>query len=250
METDKSRNENFNEVERGYYVYIHKDKDSGIPFYVGKGKEQRAYSNKERSRYWHEKVKSLKNGYLVEIVKDNLSELEACSLEQDLIQKYGKTWNESGTLVNLTDGAAIEGGEIICGFSVTLPESIQKAWEQEDARRKYKDLSSTEIGNIVSSVIKKIENIQDAFYVHHDPDTETDYEINLQMFIEQVLDSSKLLLKHKIVYRDFAIDLEDVKDDVELEIEEISASKEKKEMVLIGRVFYNLLNSTVQKIKL
>ena len=111
-------------------------------------------------------------------------------------------------------------------------------------------MSSTEIVNVVSSVIKKIENIQDAFYVHHDPDTETDYEIDLQMFIDQVLDSAKLLLKHKIVYRDFAIDLEDVKDDVELEIEDISSIKEKKEMVLLGRKFYNLLNSTVEKIKL
>ena len=131
-----------------------------------------------------------------------------------------------------------------------MPESIQKAWEEEDARRKYKDLSSTEIVNVVSSVIKKIENIQDAFYVHHDPDTETDFEVDLQMFIDQVLDSSKLLLKHKIVYRDFAIDLEDVKDDIELEIEEISTSKEKKEKVLIGRQFYNLLNSIIEKIKL
>ena len=249
METGKSRNVNFNEVERNYYVYIHKDKDTGVPFYVGKGKRRRAYSKKGRGRHWYERVKSLKNGYLVEIVKENLSELEACSLEQDLIQKYGKTWNETGTLVNLTDGAAIEGGEIICGFSITMPESIRKAWEEEVAQKKYKDLSSTKISNIVSSIIKKIKDIQDTFYAHHDTDTETDYEIDLQMFIDQVLDSSKLLLKHKIVYRDFAIDLEDAKDDLELELEESSISKEKKEMVLLGQEFYKLLNSIVERIK-
>ncbi len=240
---------NFNEVEQGYYVYLHKDKDSGVPFYVGKGKQRRAYSKEGHNWYWHEKVNSLKNGYVVEIVKDNLTELEACSLEQELIQKYGKTWNKTGPLVNLTDGAAIEGGEIICGFSIILPESIQKALEESDAQKKYKDLSSSEISDIASSLLKEMKVMQDTFYTYHDSDTETDYEIDLQMCIDQMLDSAKLLLKHKIVYRDFTIDLEDARDDIELELKEISESKEKKEMVSLGQKLYRLLNSTVERIK-
>lgn len=67
-------------VERGYYVYLHKDKATGKVFYVGKGIGRRAWETGRRSNTWKEKVASLTNGWEVEILAKDLSELKAFEL--------------------------------------------------------------------------------------------------------------------------------------------------------------------------
>ena len=89
-----------NGVKRGYYVYVHKDSASGEVFYVGKGYGQRAWNTKSRNSKWQSKVKSLSNGWQVEIVKDDLSENEAFDLEISLIEKYGGPQAFGGKLTN------------------------------------------------------------------------------------------------------------------------------------------------------
>ena len=54
-------------------------------FYVGKGKNKRAYDN-NRNEY-HDRIIN-KHEYAVVIVKDNLTNEEAYSLERDLIEEY------------------------------------------------------------------------------------------------------------------------------------------------------------------
>ena len=40
-------------MKNDYYVYLHKTLD-GNPFYVGKGRLNRAYSSYSRSKNWHQ----------------------------------------------------------------------------------------------------------------------------------------------------------------------------------------------------
>jgi hypothetical protein len=70
-----------------FYVYRHVRLDTGLPFYIGKGKYNRAFSKKNRNIYWKRTVKF---GYKIDIILKNLSELEAFSWEIRLISLYKK----------------------------------------------------------------------------------------------------------------------------------------------------------------
>lgn len=73
--------------QNNYYVYLHKQLDGTI-FYVGKGKDKRAYSKAYRNVDWKELVKQ--NGdYIVEIPYTNLSEDDAFEIEKKLISEIG-----------------------------------------------------------------------------------------------------------------------------------------------------------------
>jgi predicted GIY-YIG superfamily endonuclease len=74
-------------MRNNYYVYLHKTKE-GIPFYVGKGKNKRAYSYTNRSENWNDYVNKI-GDYDIEIYKNNLSENDALELEKNLIEKIG-----------------------------------------------------------------------------------------------------------------------------------------------------------------
>lgn len=76
-------------MRQDFYVYVHRD-TAGNLFYVGKGTGQRAWS-KSRHKIWHKYVDDRLGGrYEVEIYRDNLSEIEAERIEEDLIERYGK----------------------------------------------------------------------------------------------------------------------------------------------------------------
>lgn len=79
------------------FVYIHK-KPCGEVFYVGAGSKHRPYQKWGRCKDWNIIVEEF--GYEVEIVKSNLNIQEAIILEEELISKYGRLINNSGTLVN------------------------------------------------------------------------------------------------------------------------------------------------------
>ena len=68
-----------------YYVYQHRFKDTQEIFYIGKGCKNRAYS-KYRGKKWKEVTYGKQ--YVIEIVRDSLTEDEAFQLEKDLIDKF------------------------------------------------------------------------------------------------------------------------------------------------------------------
>ena len=70
-----------NKIKNDYYVYLHKDLNDKI-FYVGKGRNKRAYSKAHRSKKWHAIAQY---GYTVQIYCSSLSECEALKLEENLI---------------------------------------------------------------------------------------------------------------------------------------------------------------------
>lgn len=96
--------------ETNYYVYLHRNKTTGKVFYVGKGKCRRAWECANRSAFWKKTVR--KYGHTVEIVLNNLQEWYAFELESELILKYGRRNNNTGCLVNLTDGGEGESGKV------------------------------------------------------------------------------------------------------------------------------------------
>ena len=95
-----------------YYVYIHKTKD-GVPFYVGKGKGKRAWTN-ARNANWKEFVNRI-GEYNVELPYTNLSEEKALDIEKKLIADIG--------LHNLTNILAE-------GYITSKPLSeLEEQWE-------------------------------------------------------------------------------------------------------------------------
>jgi hypothetical protein len=101
-----------------YYVYIHIKETDGSPFYVGKGKDKRAYRTINRSKHWHNIVN--KYGYDIIIIEDNLDCETAFNLERYWIKRIGRKDLGLGTLVNFTYG-----GEGADGYKHT-PESKSK----------------------------------------------------------------------------------------------------------------------------
>ena len=76
--------------ENDYYVYLHKRKDNGQVFYVGKGRNGRAYQNSNRSKDWNSIVRLY--GYDVALYETGLSEDDALDLEAELIDNPEENW--------------------------------------------------------------------------------------------------------------------------------------------------------------
>ena len=109
-----------------FYVYEHICAATGQCFYVGKGKNNRAYS-KHRSQKWHNFVKKY-GEYIVKFLVRDVEEEFAFLIEEEVIDSYKK---RGAKLVNLTNG-----GEGVSGV---------------DAWNKGKKLSEKHVKNLSES---------------------------------------------------------------------------------------------------
>ena len=83
-----------------YYVYIHFRKDDGSPFYVGKGKNKRAFEGgSRRSKRWNWVVE--KHGHTVDFAFVGMPEEDAFLIERFFIVQFR---SEGYPMVNMTDG--------------------------------------------------------------------------------------------------------------------------------------------------
>lgn len=102
-----------------YYVYAyirHKDSKvakTGTPYYIGKGKNDRAYAKHGRIHVPLDRTNII-------FLETNLTEIGALALERRMIKWYGKVIDHTGILENLS-----EGGEGTSGFKHTV-ETKQK----------------------------------------------------------------------------------------------------------------------------
>ena len=111
---DESDTENKKYDEsRIYYVYEHIRLDKMEPFYIGKGKGERAY---ELYRNDHHDAITDKYGHAVVIIADNLTEEEAYWLERDTIEDY---------VFNLGNGIDIKGHN---DYDNELPHLTNMDW--------------------------------------------------------------------------------------------------------------------------
>lgn len=94
-----------------YLVYLHITLDSAIPFYVGKGKNNREASKHGRNRHWINIVS--KHDYDIVILDKNLNHEDACIIEMYWINRIGRSDLKKGTLVNMTDGGEGRHGCIV-----------------------------------------------------------------------------------------------------------------------------------------
>lgn len=129
-----------------YYVYAYIRSSDGTPYYIGKGKDKRAYVKHPGIGVPCDKTKII-------FLEKNLSEIGAFAIERRLIAWWGRKDISTGILLNRTDG-----GEGTAGAKL----STQKRNSVADAnrRRVWKDesrkkLSEHNKGKPISENTKK-----------------------------------------------------------------------------------------------
>jgi len=89
----------FNKIDLIYYIYAY-IRDSGTPYYIGRGKKSRAYSKHERSNNIDIRPKDKSK---IIFLEKNLTKEESINLEKYYISKYGRK-EFGGILINIKEG--------------------------------------------------------------------------------------------------------------------------------------------------
>lgn len=143
------------------YVYIYYDprKEPIEPIYVGKGNGDRIIEHlyKSSNNILDAKIKKIKEAGLEPIVEkyiDDISEEEAYSIEIELVKKFGKIYDNTGTLCNYTDGG--KGGRL--GFEHT-EETLKLFSEQRKGKKQTEKQYQANCNRVCSEETKeKISN--------------------------------------------------------------------------------------------
>ena len=83
-----------------YYVYAYLREDQ-TPYYIGKGKGDRAYDNSDHKKHG---IYLPEDRSRIIILQESLTNEQAMDLETELIQHYGRKDLGTGILHNKTDG--------------------------------------------------------------------------------------------------------------------------------------------------
>lgn len=118
-----------------FYVYEHWRPDTGVCFYVGKGRRRRAWDLKFNRNEWHlaivSKLTSLGLAVDIRLIAKDLTEDAAFALERERISLYS-------SLTNLTDG-----GEGMSGFVHSA--ETKKYWSETRKGRRMSEEAKAKI---------------------------------------------------------------------------------------------------------
>jgi len=219
MESQRKLYSDADGVERGYYVYLHRDNDSDEVFYVGKGHGQRAWENKRRSKLWKEKVASLSISWSVEIVKDDLSELEAFDFEEELVERYGGAAKDGGTLTNL-----VPGGEnpMAVGFAFTITDEWLKQAEREGMWfSEYERAKQEAIARFIRDMLESI--VEELSEIANDEGDDSERAEEVEVIVGSVVDEAAEFLRRRIRPVDLGMAIAECREDLQSELEEASS---------------------------
>ena len=128
-----------------YYTYAYLRED-GTPYYIGKGKDNRAYIKHYRSK--------VRGGFFspperdrIVILKDNLTSEQANKHEIYMIGVFGRKDNNTGILRNLTDGGEGGLGHIAWNKGGTIPDHQKESNRQVMLKRYANGFSQSGANN-------------------------------------------------------------------------------------------------------
>ena len=131
-----------------FYAYIYYDPTrNNEPFYVGKGKGERAWSHLKESHNFMvnrriNAIRELDYEPEIEIVPCG-SEASAFEMEKTLVSKYGRRNLKTGSLWNFTDGG--DGGSGIACFVLKTQRARKEAKKAYFSRRRQERLEKMSI---------------------------------------------------------------------------------------------------------
>lgn len=132
-----------------FYVYGYFEIDCSNPFYIGKGQGNRMWEHFKptvlhSNDMFHCKLRSMvfnDQKVIVQIIKDNLTEVEAYEYEIQLIFQYGRRDLGTGCLINQSDGGEGRSGFIQSDatrekMAIAMTGKIQPESQIERRRKK------------------------------------------------------------------------------------------------------------------
>lgn len=186
-----------------FYVYIHRKQSNGEVFYVGKGKDKRAWLKSGRTEFWHRVVN--KHGLVVEIVLSGLQEWYAFELETNLIALYGRKDLYEGYLINMADGG--EGASGVVATSETRAKMSAARIGIVFSEEHRANLGKAHNGKVLTESTKAKMSKYRKGRPHHD-----EWNKNLKASIQKVT-GKKIVREDGIVFNSYLEAAQSVSDD-------------------------------------